>query len=68
MRATPKSALPTAPLKGSLIGAANDRPYEESRICGGSVCVCKTYRAANDRPYEVSAVWRCVGATIGRPF
>ena len=52
----PQSALPTAPLKGSLIGAANDRPYEESRICGGSVCVCKIYRAANDRPYEESRI------------
>ena len=47
-KATPQSALPTAPLKGSLIG----RPY----------------RAADDRPYEVSAVWWCVGATIGRPL
>ena len=26
------------------------------------------YRTADDRPYEVSAVWWCVGATIGRPL
>ncbi len=43
-KATPQSALPTAPSRGSLIGTDDDRPY------------------------EVSAVWRCVGATIGRPL
>ena len=51
-----------------FIGRPMTAPYEESRICGGSVCVCKIYRAADDRPYEVSAVWWCVGATIGRPL
>ena len=28
----------------------------------------RLYGAADDRPYGVGAVWRCVGAIIGRPL